>query len=89
MVLALLGVVTAAEAVTLGDTLYYDYGWYFRGAGLVVGVFTFVLYLRGRRSCSLRGARRHKGAAGLLLLSAAAIYLTLFWFTRYLGIWFG
>ena len=33
IVLVLLGVATAAEAVTLGDTLYYDYGWYFRAAG--------------------------------------------------------
>ena len=34
VVLALLGIATAAEAVSLGDTLYYTYGWYFRGAGM-------------------------------------------------------
>ena len=88
VILALLGVVTAAEAVSLGDTLYYDYGWYFRGAGLVVAGIVFALYLRRRRSCSLRGARRHKRAATILVLSGAATYAGLFWFTKYLGIWF-
>ena len=89
VVLALFGVVTATEAVSLGDTLYYGYGWYFRGAGLVVAAVAFTLYLRQRNSCSLRGARRHKGAALIMVLSGAAVYAGLFWFTKYLGIWFG
>ena len=36
VVLVLLGVATAAEAVTLGDTLYYEYGWFFRAGGLAL-----------------------------------------------------
>ena len=36
VVLVLLGIATAAEAVTLGDTLYYGYAWFFRG--LAVGL---------------------------------------------------
>ena len=36
VVLVLLGVATAAEAVTLGDTLYYGYAWFFRAFGLAV-----------------------------------------------------
>ncbi len=35
VVLVLIGVATAAEAVALGDTLYYTYGWFFRGAGIL------------------------------------------------------
>ena len=89
IVLVLVGVVTATEAVTLGNTLYYDYGWYFRGVGLLVGIIAFTLYLRRRRSCSLRGARRHKGAAGILAVSALATYAALYVFTTYLGVWFG
>jgi hypothetical protein len=54
-----------------------------------VGVIAFTLYLRRRRSCSLSGARRHKGAAAILVISAVATYVALFWLTRFLGIWFG
>ena len=35
VVLVLLGLTTATAAISLGDTLYYDYGWYFRGAAVV------------------------------------------------------
>ena len=51
VVLALLGVATAAEAVTLGDTLYYTYGWYFRAAGLAVAALAVIL-----SSCPCAGA---------------------------------
>ena len=89
MVFALVGIATAAEAVTLGNTLYYTYGWVFRGAGLLVALVAVVLYLRGRNSCSLRGAYRYRRMLAFLVLSGAAIYASLFWFTKYLGIWFG
>ena len=89
IILVLIGVATATEAVSLADTLYYDYGWYFRGAGLIVALLTFILYLRQRRSCNLGGAGRHKGAAAVLLFSGVATYAALFWFTKYLGVWFG
>ncbi len=56
VVLVLLGVATAAEAVTLGDTLYYDYGWYFRGAGFGIAALAVYLFLRGRGVCNVRGA---------------------------------
>ena len=89
VVLVLLGVATAAEAVSLGDTLYYTYGWLFRGAGLLVATVAVVLYLRRRRSCNLRGVRQYRGMLLTLLLAGSATYAGLFWFTRYLGIWFG
>jgi len=56
VVLFLLGISTAAEAVTLGDRLYYGYAWYFRGAGLLLAAAATIVYLRSRRSCSLTGA---------------------------------
>ncbi len=89
VVLVLLGVATAAEAVTLGDTLYYDYGWYFRAAGLVVAALAVVLFLRGRGVCNVRGAYRYRRMLLVLVASGAATYAGLFWFTKYLGIWFG
>ena len=88
IVLVLLGVATAAEAVTLGDTLYYDYGWYFRAAGLGIAALAVFLFLRGRGVCNVRGAYRYRRMLIVLVASGAATYAGLFWFTKYLGIWF-
>ena len=88
VVLALLGVATAAEAVTLGDTLYYTYGWYFRAAGLGIGALAVILFLRGRGVCNVRGAYQYRRMLLVLMASGAATYAGLFWFTKYLGIWF-
>ena len=90
VIAVLLGIATAAQAVTLGDTLYYDYGWYFRAAGALVAVTAVVLHLRRRGACSIDGALRYRRM--LAVLAAAAVtttYVALFWFTKYLGIWFG
>ena len=89
VVLVLLGVATAAEAVTLGDTLYYDYGWLFRAAGLAVAAAAVMIFLRGRRACSIRGAYTYRRMLITLVATGAATYAGLFWFTKYLGIWFG
>jgi hypothetical protein len=86
--LALLGVATAAEAVTLGDTLYYTYGWYFRAAGLGIAALAVILFLRGRGVCNVRGAYQYRRMLIVLMASGAATYASLFWFTKYLGIWF-
>ena len=88
VVLALLGVATAAEAVTLGDTLYYTYGWYFRAAGLGIAALAVILFLRGRGVCNVRGAYQYRRMLIVLVASGAATYTGLFWFTKYLGIWF-
>ena len=88
VVLVLLGVATAAEAVTLGDTLYYTYGWYFRAAGLVIAALAVILFLRGRGVCNVRGAYQYRRILIVLVASGAVTYAGLFWFTKYLGIWF-
>ena len=87
--LVLLGVATAAEAVTLGDTLYYTYGWYFRAAGLGIAALAVILFLRGRGVCNVRGAYQYRRMLIVLVASGAATYAGLFWLTKYLGIWFG
>ena len=88
VVLVLLGVATAAEALTLGDTLYYTYGWYFRAAGLGIAVLAVILFLRGRGVCNVRGAYQYRRMLIVLVASGAVTYAGLFWFTKYLGIWF-
>ena len=89
VVLVLLGVATAAEAFTLGDTLYYEYGWFFRAAGFAVAAAAVIIYLRGRRACSIRGAYMYRRMLITLIATGAATYAGLFWLTKYLGIWFG
>ena len=89
VVLVPLGVATAAEAVTLGDTLYYEYGWYFRAAGFAIAALAAYLFLRGRGACNIRGAYQYRRMLLVLVASGAATYAGLFWFTKYLGIWFG
>ena len=89
VVLVLLGIATAAEAVTLGDTLYYGYAWFFRAFGLAVAAIAVVLYLRRRRMCTLAGARRSWRLLAVLVVAGVGTYIGLFWFTKYLGIWFG
>ncbi len=88
VVFVLIGIATAAEAVTLGDTLYYTYGWFFRAFGAVVAAAAVIVYLRRRRGCSIDGARRHWRTLGSLVLAGGATYAGLFWFTKYLSIWF-
>ena len=88
VVFALLGIATAAEAVTLGDTLYYTYGWIFRGVGFVIAATAVILYLRQRHNCSIRGARHYWRMLMALVVAGGATYAGLFWFTKYLGIWF-
>ena len=89
VVAVLLGIATAAQGVTLGDNLYYDYGWYFRGAGALVAVTAVVLHLRRRGACSIEGAVRYRRMLAVLAAAAVTTYVALFWFTSYLGIWFG
>jgi hypothetical protein len=78
VVLFLVGVSTATEAITLGDRLYYGYAWYFRGAGLAIAIVATVIYLGRRRSCTLRGAaanwRTLLGIAVVMVVSYAALY---------------
>ena len=53
--LALLGLASVSVAISLGNTLYYEYGWYFRLAGLTLAVAGIVT-VSGR-------ARRARSAA--------------------------
>ena len=91
VVLVLLGIATAAQAVTLGDTLYYGYGcgWWFRAFGLAVAATAVAVHLRRRGRCTPAGARRSWRLLAALLAAGVATYAALFWFTKYLGIWFG
>ncbi len=83
VVLYLVGLASATEAVSLGTRLYGEYAWYFRGAGLVVGAIAVVLYLRRRGRCDLPGARDQwrtiAGAAAFSVVTYGALYAVTTW----------
>jgi hypothetical protein len=85
VVLVLLGLASVSFAISLGNTLYDEYGWYFRGTALLLAVAGTLGVLRGRSACSLRGAR----AQWRLLLAVGAsmmlVYVALYWLTSYLA----
>jgi len=85
VVLFLLGISTAAEAVTLGDRLYYGYAWYFRGAGLLLAAAATIIYLRRRRSCSIAGAAAHWRTLLSVGVTMVVTYAVLYAITGYLA----
>lgn len=84
-VLALLGLASVSFAISLSNTLYYEYGWYFRGAAALLGVLGVVALLRGRRSCTLRGAREQWRLILTVVVAMVVVYVTLYWLTTWLG----
>ncbi len=84
-VLALLGLGSVSFAISLGNTLYYQYGWYFRGVGLALAVAGVVALLRKRRSCSLRGARAQWKLLVTVVAAMGVVYAALYWLTTWLA----
>ncbi len=84
-VLALLGLSSVSLAISLGNTLYYQYGWYFRGAALVLAAAGVVGLLRGRRSCTLRGARQQWRLLLTVVVTMAVVYTGLYLVTTWLA----
>lgn len=61
VVLVVLGLSTVSFAISLGNTLYYEYGWYFRGAALLLAIVGIV----GRHSgAANRAASPAHGISG-------------------------
>lgn len=84
-VLALLGLISVSFAVSLGNTLYSEYGWYFRGAALLFAAVGVVAILRRRRSCSLAGARGQWRLLITVTLGMVVVYVGLYWLTTLLA----
>ncbi len=85
VVMVLLGLASVSFAISLGNTLYYGYGWYFRGAALVLAVMGVIAILRGRNACSLRGARAQWRLLLTVVVAMVAVYVLLYWLTSYLA----
>ena len=85
VVLVLLGLSSVSFAISLGNTLYYEYGWYFRGAALLLAAGGVVSILRRRRSCTLRGARAQWRLLISVVLLMGIVYAALYWLTASLA----
>lgn len=81
VVLVMVGLASISVAADLGNVLYGDYRWLFRGAALgFLGIALFI-YFRRRGICTLDQARRERqriiNTVLLVLTSAVGIYI--FW----------
>lgn len=85
VVMVLLGLASVSFAISLGNTLYYQYGWYFRGAALLLAGAGIFVVLRGRNACNLRGARAQWRLLLTVVLAMVAVYVSLYWLTSYLA----
>jgi hypothetical protein len=85
VVMVVLGLASVSFAISLGNTLYYGYGWYFRGAALILAAVGVFGILRGRNACSLRGARAQWRLLLTVVVAMVAVYISLYWFTSYLA----
>ncbi len=84
-VLTLLGLSSVSFAISLGNTLYYGYGWYFKGAAIVLAAAGVVGLLRGRRSCTLRGTRQQWRLLLTVVVTMAVVYTGLYLVTTWLA----
>lgn len=85
VVLVLLGLSSVSFAISLGNTLYYDYGWYFRGAAMLLAAAGVVASLRRRKACSLQGARAQWRLLVTVLVVMTVVYAVLYALTAYLA----
>ena len=84
-VLALLGLASVSFAISLGNTLYYTYGWYFRGAAILLAAVGVVAQLRARNACTLRGARSQWALLVTVAGATVAVYVALYCLTTWLA----
>lgn len=87
VVLALLGLAGAAEAIALGNRLYGTWGWVFKLAGAALAVVGIVVQLRRRGQCNVRGTRRNRPQILRVLLVTLGVYWVVYGVTRALASW--
>jgi hypothetical protein len=81
VVLVLLGLASISVATSLGNVLYGDYAWWFRGAALAFLALALFAYFRKKGICTLDEARRQRNrilnTSLVVLIFAVGIYI--FW----------
>jgi hypothetical protein len=84
-VLAAIGLSSVSFALSLGTTLYYGYGWYFRAAALAFAVLATLAVLQRRRACTLPGARGQLPLFVSVGVAMIVVYAVLYALTAWLA----
>ncbi len=89
IVLVMLGLATVSVAADLGNVLYGEYRWVFRGTALAFLAVGLLAYFRKRGICTLDQARhqRHRILNVSLVVLTAASGIYLFWTYIVLHYW--
>lgn len=93
VVLVLFGVGSVGFASSLADTLYGDYKWYFRIAGLVVMAIALIIYFKKSKGiCTIDQAKRRRNEilntiAITLIVGVFGYIFFLYVVVHYLGVW--
>jgi len=94
IVLFLLGVSSLTVASSFADTLYGEYKWYFRLAGLLVLAIALFIYFRKKGVCTIDQAKRRRTEIintilVSLFVSIVAYILWLYVVVHYWGVFLG
>ena len=96
VIFVLLGLSGVAFASSLSDTLYGQYRWLFRAAGLILLGVSLLIYFRGKGICTLDQIKRQRrkviNTALIVLVSAIFLYIFFLYVLveiigKWLGIW--
>ena len=93
LILVLLGVSTVSFASSLADTLYGEYKWWFRGAGVLALLGALYVYLtRTKGICTLDEAKKRRNEivnylALTLIVGVLGYLFFLYVVVHYLGAW--
>lgn len=95
IVIVLAGLGTATFASSLADTLYGDYKWYFRAAGLALLSIATIIYLRRTKGiCTIDDVVRRRNeiiniVALTLAIGIAGYFFFLYVVVHYWGVFLG
>ena len=93
IILVLLGISTVSFASSLSDTLYGEYKWAFRIAGLVALLLSLAYYLRRQKGiCTIDDVKRRRNEIinylALTIIAGVLGYIFfLYVIVHYLGVW--
>lgn len=93
VILVVFGLGTVGFASSLADTLYGDYKWYFRAAGLAAMAVSLILYFRRTKNiCTLDAVKRRRNeivntVAAVLIAGIAGYIFFLYVVVHFIGVW--